>query len=492
MAIVLNRKQMQDIDRRAIEDFGLPSRLLMENAGLRCADSILNMYAQEIKRGVIVLCGSGNNGGDGYVVARYLHPFTQKVQILSFGRGNYSAETRANRELCEKLGIPILQITEASDADQVDLEGFTLLIDAIYGIGFRGDLPAEVAGIFAKLSTMEHKRIALDIASGIDADTGCGSSLKMDTTLAIAALKYGHLLGAGRRLSGEVITLPIGIPLEYFEGIDAKLCTKIVYPTRYAHSHKGNYGRVMIFGGSPGYEGSVRLTALAALRSGCGLATIYSPKASLASYGMNPEIMCSVLPRDNHELIAIIKRADAICIGPGLGLDAEAETLLQNVLVHSEKPVVIDADAITIISKNPDMYRYLAKEGVILTPHKAEFCRLAAITMAEFDADPIAHARAFAEEYNTRVLIKSHVSILAMPKGLRIIAAGNDALSTGGSGDALAGVIASFAAQKLQLWDAASSAALLMGKTAEYLSTKRQSFSILPGDIINSFGEIYD
>lgn len=495
MDIILNRKQMQDIDTRTIEEYKMPSRVLMECAGVRCSDAILSRYPEELKHGTLILCGSGNNGGDGYVVARHLYQFTKNIFILSFGKRNYSKETKANRGLCEKLDIPILHINKADDlrsSKMPDLKGFAVVIDAIYGIGFRGSLPSEIAELFELLKPLSHKRIALDIPSGIDADTGNGSSLTMDITLAIAALKYGHFLGQGRRHCGEIIILPIGIPPAYFEGINSFFYNDLVLPKRFAESHKGSYGRIEIFGGSPGFEGSVCLTALAALRSGGGLVTLHSPKASLAMKVGVPEIMARQLTQDESELAGIIQRADAICIGPGLGLDDEAKSLLKTVLTNSKTATIVDADALTLISQDKQFFELIDKENILLTPHKAEFCRLAGITLEDFDADPIMHARVFCKKHRTRILIKSHVNILCTEDELRIITSGNDALSTGGSGDALAGVISSFAAQKLSLMDAASSAALLMGKTAEYLSKTRQSFSILPSDIINNFGEIYD
>ncbi len=495
MDIILDRKQMLDIDKRTIEEYKTPSRVLMECAGVRCTDAIISRYPDELKQGALVLCGSGNNGGDGYVVARHLYQITKNILILSFGKKNYSKETKANRSLCEKLDIPIIHIKKAADlcsGKMPDLRSFGVIIDAIYGIGFRGSLPDEIAELFKLLSPLPQRRVALDIPSGIDANTGNGSALMMDLTLAIAALKYGHLLGDGKRYCGEIITLPIGIPPSFFDEINSFFYRELILPERFAESHKGSYGRIEIFGGSPGFEGSVCLSALAALRSGGGLVSLHSPKASLAMKVGAPEIMAKKLTQDIDELDEIIQRADAICIGPGLGLDEEAKSLLKTVLTNSNCPTIVDADALTLISQDPKLYELIAKGNILLTPHKAEFCRIADITREDFDTDPIAHARAFSQKYSASILIKSHVNILIAKDELRIISAGNDALSTGGSGDALAGVIASFAAQKLSLLDAASSAALLMGKTAEHLSKTRQSFSILPSDIINSFGEIYD
>ena len=163
MDIILDRKQMQDIDTRTIEEYKTPSRVLMECAVVRCTDANLNRYSDELKHGALILCGSGNNGGDGYVVARHLYQFTKNIFILSFGKRNFSKETKANRGLCEKLDIPILHINKADDlhsANMPDLRNFGVVIDALYGIGFRGSLPDEIAELFELLKPLSHKRIA--------------------------------------------------------------------------------------------------------------------------------------------------------------------------------------------------------------------------------------------------------------------------------------------------------------------------------------------
>lgn len=499
MKTILSRKEMQEMDKRTIEEFGISSLTLMELAGARCADRVLAEYPTQLEKGLIVLCGSGNNGGDGYVLARHLMQKTDKLLIVSYAQGRESEECRHNRELCQRLGIEIVSIKDQNDLQELIKKcpsDFGIIIDALYGIGFRGELPPILRELFDLIEQQKATKIALDIASGIDADTGCGHSFKMDKTYAIHALKYGHLIEKGKQLSGKLEIVPISIPKTYEEGIKAFHIDESIYPPRKLDSHKGNYGRIMIIGGSPGYLGSVKLSAMAALRSGGGLVCLFTRRQNLdAYYSLTPEVMCFALPEFDEEeelfeekLSVQLSFFDSIAIGSGMALDDYALKVLKVVLKHSEVPTIIDADAITLMAQNAKLEEYLNKDNFLLTPHLGEFSRLMKLGIGELKADIIKAAKDFGRRYRAAVLVKSDYSIFVQGEELRVVTAGNDGLATGGSGDALAGVIASFLAQGLPLKIAAPSASCLMGKTAEKLAEMRRSFSILPSDIINELG----
>jgi len=501
MKLVLSRDEMRRMDMRTIKDFGIPSSILMETAGARSADCIRSLYPNESSGRILVLCGTGNNGGDGYVIARHLIAHCEELQILSPVAGRMSPEAAANRKLCEKLDIPIHEIQDPEAL--VSLMAFSdfrfdLIIDAIYGIGFRGELPAGVGQILTILDQYHAIKIAIDIPSGIDADTGQGYSMQMDATLAIAEPKYGHHLASGREKSGKLITIPIGIPPFYKEGFTAFIYDDLILPKRHQNSHKGDFGRVLLIGGSPGYLGSIKLAAQATLRAGSGLAYLYSRRENLSAYMADPdEIMVFGIPEvegdlprpDVDEMRKIINRADAIAIGCGMGLDGFALELLQIVLKYSRVPTVLDADALTLISQNPKLSAMLKKGRFLLTPHKQEFCRLAGIDLKTLAQDPIHHLTSCQRKVGCPILLKGHTSIYRDQEQMIFLTAGNDALATGGSGDVLCGIIASFAGQGLNLMHAACSASLLMGRTAERLSQSRSSFSILPSDIIEHIGD---
>ncbi len=499
MERILSRAEMQAIDKKTINEFGTPSRVLMEVAGARCADAIIRDYPDQVQDGVVILCGSGNNGGDGYVIARHLFAFCPDILIFSMGTGRMSSESSSNRLLCEKLDIPIFEINSQQDLQEYVIKGLTtipILIDAVFGIGFKGELPILIQNAFAAFSALAEVVVAIDIPSGLNVDTGNGDCLTADLTLAIEELKYGHILQNGRNSCGKLLRIPIGIPEIYKEDIAVYVYNDSIIPQRPVDAHKGLFGRVFIFGGSPGYVGSARLCARAALRSGAGLVHICSRREVIGYYSAAcDEVMNFAIAEDKTGLPRVkaikemISRADAIAIGSGMGLDAFALRLLDIVLNHATCPCVIDADAITLLAQNRDMLPLLKKGNFVLTPHKAEFCRLADISMAELDADLMARLIETQAKLGCAVLLKGHSTLYADGDKTLMICAGNDALATGGSGDLLVGIIASFIAQKLPLYQAVCSAALLMGNTAERLCESRHSYTILPSDIIEHLGD---
>jgi len=503
MNYILTREQMRELDIRTMKDLDIPSALLMECAGARVTDLILEHYSAALHGHILVLCGYGNNGGDGMVIARHLRTLSHQVSILMPLQGKMSPETTANLKRCEQLRIPILTLEELSE----DVLGHTtLIIDALYGIGFRGELPQNLICLFDSIALHQAHReaqgspritaIAIDIPSGLDANNGNGSALVCDATIAIEEFKYGHFLRSGSKYCGVLHLVKIGIPEEYKQNISSSMLCKsdIHLPIRAQDAHKGKFGRVFLIGGSPDYPGSILLSARAALNSGAGLIYLYSRRQNLYYYASNPEIMSRAIPDkasgipDEDILKEVLKSASAIVIGPGMGLDAYALKLLQSVIETSRVPTVIDADAITLLAQNPQLLPLLG-ENFILTPHKAEFCRLLGIELSTLDQDLLAQISTYHQKFPSLLLLKDHRSIFSDGKVLRILVSGNDALATGGSGDVLSGIIASLAAQGLPLPDAASSASLLMGKTAERLCRKRHSYSVRPSDIIKHLGD---
>jgi ADP-dependent NAD(P)H-hydrate dehydratase / NAD(P)H-hydrate epimerase len=494
MRPILNRELMQEYDARTIKKLKLPSEVLMETAGARCADIILREYKPEPASRILILCGSGNNGGDGMVIARHLHAAGYSISILLPRQGRMSPETLRNLDRCLKLNIPILEST----FPDIAFEGNTgLIIDALFGIGFKGKMDEDLLELLTKLSQIRCPKIAIDIPSGIDANTGQGFALQADATIAIEEYKLGHFLEQGRKHSGKLHLVKIGIPREYKKSIDYYMleAKEIVLPDRPKDAHKGTFGKIFLIGGSADYPGSIMLSAKAALKSGAGLVCLYSRRENLPYYANPMEIMPRAIPEtadglpDAKAMESALKAATAIVVGPGMGLDPYALKVLETVLKCSEVPTVVDADAITLIAKHPELRQYLSKDKIIITPHKGEFCRLQGIDKQTLNQDIIGQVDQFRKQYKCRLLLKDHRSIYADSFRVIILASGNDALATGGSGDVLCGIIASFAAQQLNLTSACCSASLLMGKTAERLSRNRHSFSVRPTDIIEHLGD---
>ena len=347
MSIVLSSKQMQALDQKTIVDFGLPALLLMENAGKGCADFLQARFPEAIQGHIVILHGSGNNSGDGFVIARWLHEAGHKVSLLQLHEGVFSPESLVNYQLCKNLSIPDWKWQDDPELAAHLLDGTSLIIDTVFGIGFRGELPAEVAAAFIICNRSKAIRIAIDIPSGINADTGIAAknALCAHHTLAIHALKTGHILHAGKRNSGFVHIIPIGIPAMYHHELNCQeLVTRdnCIYPHRDPQAHKGSFGRVFIIGGSPGFSGSVALASQAALRSGAGYVYLVSRNELELHYAsLTPEIMFRSLPHitnipefDLETYADFLKPTSAILIGPGLGLDEYALSVLDLVGNH--------------------------------------------------------------------------------------------------------------------------------------------------------------
>jgi NAD(P)H-hydrate epimerase len=499
---VLSREEMYAIDKYTIENIGIPGQELMENAGKECSKFINDLILPESK--IAIFCGSGNNGGDGFVVARYLHNWKHLSKIFLMGSTDkMSPETLINFNRCKELGISINKIEKEPD----DLNDFDLIIDAIFGVGLKGEIKGWQANVINKINESEKTIVAIDIASGIDANTGqAKNAIKAYFTLTMAAMKYGQLLGEGRKKSSEILVIDIGIPGDVFLQfpLKGKLATydNVVFPYRSRFSHKGNYGKVGIIAGSPGFTGAAILASKAALRAGAGMITLFHLQG-LETIFENQllEIMTYIIPKlpfgkgeksnlleseGLSEFFNKLNSMDVLLIGPGIGISKEMYDLLDQITVFWNKPLILDADALNIIADNKNILENISGKQVILTPHIGEFARLCDVTTEDILLDPLRYLQNFVAKYKCNVLLKSATSIYCGKTGFIFDTTGNDGLSTGGSGDVLAGIITSFAGQQLSLKNAAVSASFLMGETAEKLAEIRKPASIIPSDIIEN------
>lgn len=498
--IVLSRAEIYFYDNYTIEKLGIPGIELMENAGRNCTDYIQKNLIKSGSRTLIV-CGTGNNGGDGFVIARYLHKFGHKVEIMLLGSPDkMSPETSENYLKCQNIDLPIKIVDSSDELENSKIYEFDLIVDAIFGIGFKGEVTGWRKDLIEQLNGMNSIRVSIDIASGIDADTGqVETAVQADYTLTMAAAKYGHFLGKGRKFTGKLEIIDIGIPKHLFEQIppQAKLINidNVIYPARCEFSHKGDYGRVGIIGGSAGFSGAALMAASAALRAGAGLVTIFHPAGREAIFASTLwEAMNYSLPETETGFIDFdlvwqkLIQMDVLLIGPGLGTEPKSADFLKKLLQVWKKPIVLDADALNIISQNRELLKLL-KRNILLTPHLGEFARLSELSIAQVQDNSPLYLTKFCEEYNCTVLLKSATSLYCESKDgnsteLYFNISGNDALSTGGSGDVLAGIITSFIGQGSSIQEAATAGSFLLGITAEKLSLQREPRSIIPTDIV--------
>ena len=489
---LLSRQQMYDCDRYTIND-GIPGKELMENAGRGSAEYIRDniLSAGEI----IIFCGSGNNGGDGFVIARYLCSWDYKVTVILTGKTEkMTSETLENYQSCLDMNITMKTIGSYEDwqALQINITNFSLVIDAIFGIGFKGNLRGWIVQLIAEINDRSKLTVAIDIASGVDADNGAArSAIQADHTLTVAAIKYGSIMEAGKWHSGKITVIDIGIPQEVISGkrpksvlIDAG---SVILPERKGYYHKGNYGRIAIIAGSPGYSGAAVLSSRAALRSGAGLITLFHPQGmELIFETQLLEVMTRVIPEKSEELTRQLENFEAVLFGPGVGQSKEAETILEMLVKEWKKTLLIDADGLNLLSFRKDLLPRLMDRDVLLTPHIGEFSRLTRISTEDILLNPTEILMTFCQENRLKVLLKSSTSIFCDGEKLVFCTAGNDGLATGGSGDVLSGIIISFIGQGLSVSDAGTAASWVLGETAEKLASKRETRSIIPSDIIEN------
>ncbi len=500
--IILDPKEMYQMDHCTIDEIGIPGAELMENAGKGCSEIIQKEILQE-KSKVVVFCGSGNNGGDGFVIARYLHEWQHEITLYLLGDpAKMRPETLQNYEKCQLQKIRIKRIKKAEEI--ANLSVFDLVVDAIFGVGLKGIVKGWKADAIQKINSYEIHKVAIDIASGIDAKTGCAEiAIDADQTLTMAAFKYGQFLGKGREKSGKVRIIDIGIPAQVYRKYPsrAKMITaeNVVYPQRSRFSHKGDFGKIGIIAGSPGFSGAAIMASRAALRAGAGLITLFHP-VGMENIFENQllEVMTFAYPQSefhssNHkkmqkkfpDFFAKLEIMDALLIGPGLGVSQQTKNLLDIILNIWKKPLVIDADGLNLLAQSETLQNFLSKK-VLLTPHIGEFARLSQKTITKIQADQISNLNELAQKFNCNILLKNATTLFSNGEKIVFDISGNDGLATGGSGDVLSGIIVSFLGQKMEIQNAAVSASFLLGKTAEKLTEMRRTASIIPSDIIEN------
>ncbi len=512
---VLRKEEMSELDKSTMREFSMSSEHLMEIAGKSSVDKIIEICQKQfINPQFLILCGIGNNGGDGFVIARWLNQNSYSCVILLLGDPNkMSQETHKNYSRCQKLNIPIHWIQSDKYIQDIQMN-FDVLIDAVFGIGFNGEMDNFFRKVFTIIQERSKLCISIDIPSGIDSNTGNGiqEAIKADYTLTMSSPKLGHFFNRGKDYTGKLIIIDIGIPIYLYDKIKPSINlideNNVCFPIRYASAHKGDYGKIAIIAGSSGLTGSAILASQACARAGGGLITLFHP-ASLSNVFecQLVEVMKKVIPEvqglpDSESLITLLAGYDAILIGPGIGKSDYSKKLLKIVLTGLSKPLVIDADAINILSENRELIDFIKEKPILITPHLGEFSRFTLVDSETLKNDTIEYLFKWTNELNIPILLKSSTSICSFKNLKYLINRGNDGLATGGSGDVLSGIIISFFAQNLKnkqkryqetlsneilqelLVESAFSASWLMGYTAEKLSLKRKTPSIIPSDII--------
>ncbi len=473
---------------------------------------ILKTYAEVLHEGVLVLCGGGNNGGDGYVVARALQLLGVPVRVLSVKPlADLRGDCKANLESFGCCGGVVEELQESQWQEQIAyLSNCGLLVDAVYGTGLSGATKGFVADMFAFLnSEREHRYlpiVAIDVPSGVEASTGKvhGQALQASATICLQALKIGNVVFPGSSFCGETFCVDIGvsidsIPVNRFLLNEAyvALVLREFLPTE-AEVHKGVRGHLAVLGGSSGRYGAPKLSGEAALRCGAGLVSMFLPASAAAIVSPQcRELMCTALPDESDGHFASesadaveeeLQNKQAMAIGPGLGTTQGAKQLLQRVLEVAAKrklPLVIDADGLNLLAEHKELQELLGAH-VVLTPHPGEMARLVGSSSAEIQQDRLAIAEKYAAKWGCWLVLKGARTIIAGPDGqVSINPAATPVLATAGSGDVLTGVIGAFAASGIPIQLASQCAVFLHGAAGELAQEDATGvFGTTAGDLI--------
>lgn len=492
MKYVTTAARAREFDKHMIQDIGMPGSMLMENAAIAVTERIAGKTGD-----VLVLCGVGNNGGDGLAVLRQLIMRGIKAEAAIIGNtDSIKGDAKLNLEIAIKLSLPVYRVNSG-----IKMKGllaarkYSVVVDAMFGTGLARSIEGTYADIICAVNEYDAYKIAVDIPSGISADTGkiCGCCIRADETVTFQTAKRGHLLYPGREFAGKLTVAPIGImdkyPAEYFLDYE-DVCSMI--PKRISNSHKGVYGKLLIIAGCDEYKGACIMSSRAALKSGAGLIKVFCTQ-SVADILLQsiPEVMSysnrSWDSIDYNRLDELIAWADTIAVGMGLGDNGNLIRVIDSVL-SAHKKTLLDADALNLISKERTLLNKL-HPNCILTPHPGEFSRLTNRTIAEIEDDIVKSVQNFSETYTTNVLLKGATTVIAAPNGdICYNLTGNSGLSKGGSGDVLSGLIGSLAAQGMNIFDSACAGAYILGFTAQ--NTDIPQRAVCATDIIEEFSRI--
>lgn len=512
MQYITDVREAKEIDRMTIQEIGIPSMVLMEKAALAVAGCVKSNAAPESH--VLAVCGMGNNGGDGVAAARMLWEDGYPVTVSLIGNEeNASEEMKKQLDIARKLGIHICTGLPSGEYD--------VILDALFGIGLSREVTGEFADAINWINEQDALRFAVDVPSGVNASTGeiLAVAVVADFTITFGTNKRGIVLFPGCNYAGNVVVADIGFPKKVVEKVSPRTYTLTredameMIPPRILRSNKGSYGKVLVIAGSPEISGACYLSAAAAYRMGCGLVKVFTaaengpviknllPEALVKTYDSELDYTQSLNRFDiTKSLQEEIKWATCIVIGPGIGTAEPAGIMLDEVLKEKNKAVVIDADGLNVLAKKETYFvkredgtrKICLPENVVLTPHLQEMTRLTRFELPVIRAKIVEQALLSLESANCQTLVLKDARTVVTDGGeVYINTIGNNALSTGGTGDVLSGMIAGLLAQGMRPTKAAVLGVCLHGLAAEeYVRRKGGRYSMMAGDLLDMLQEI--
>ncbi len=498
---------MKNIDRRAIRDFGVPGLVLMENAASAVMAEMEKFFdgLEGVRVGII--CGKGNNGGDGLALARRLRVRGVAVRVALFASfGAVEGEAKVNLSILRKMDVELAP--KASTRALLDILSWSdVLVDALLGVGLSSPLKGAYARAVDMINASGRPVVAVDVPTGIDADTGVvmGTAIKADLTVTMALLKRGLVLYPGAEYAGTVRIADIGIPREVIEKEKVTIslldhgAVRGVLSNRVPDAHKGDFGHLMVIAGSPGKAGAAIMAAEGALRTGAGLVSVATPNNLVPIVQARiAEAMCVPSAESiegtlgfgsEEELLKAMGKMSACAIGPGLSTHYETVQAVRNLIQRTTIPLVIDADGLNALVGFTDILKKI-KASVIMTPHPGEMGRLLGISSEDVQKDRIGIASKFAKKHNVTVVLKGAATVVATPRGwVYINSTGNPGMASGGTGDVLTGMIGGFLAQGYGASQAACLGVYLHGRAGDLAAKEKGEAGMIAGDLIEKIPE---
>lgn len=513
MRKLVNQKQMKAIDAYSIEQIGIPAMVLMENAALQ---SVEIMEATISKEDIIlIVSGSGNNGGDGFAVARTLLNRGYQVDVFFAGKTEQlTEEAKQQLDIVEKMDLVIW-----TDLDEIQFANYTVIVDALLGIGLDREIKGDFVKIIEQINKQESFVYAIDIPSGVSADNGqiMGIAVKADKTITFGLKKVGQLLHPGAEYCGQINVVDSGFPQMAIDAVPSHFHTYgyedlIRLPARKNYTNKGSFGRVLIVAGSENMSGAAFLSAKAALRMGVGLVEVLTPEANrtIIQAQLPEAILTTFDPenlddRDEKEKIKqTVERANNVVVGPGIGTSDKSHQLLDLVTLYIETPVVFDADAINLAAEYYNTFPLMREKscvrinelssslpaGSIVTPHLKELARLLDWETSHIQDNLLQAANTCAHDSDLVFVIKDARTIITHGEQRYVNTSGNNGMATGGTGDVLTGIIVGLLAQGVEPFEAAKLGVYIHGLAGDYVAKQKSKYSLIATDLIEALGEI--
>ncbi|UCF78270.1 MAG: NAD(P)H-hydrate dehydratase [Candidatus Eiseniibacteriota bacterium] len=503
-------EQMRNIDAKAIDGLGIPGLTLMEHAG-RGVVAVIEQVAGDINgRRFAVVCGKGNNGGDGFVVSRLLREKGARAKTFLLGRREeVSGDAKVNMERFASMGGGVTELTEDNISGELApvLNRTAFVVDAIYGTGFTGTASGVAARAIELINSSEAQVFSVDVPSGLDCGTARteGPCVRAHATATLALLKKGLVFFPGRKYAGDIFLVDIGIPDKCVEEENIQLTlmdnrlAREWFPRREPDAHKGDCGKIAVVGGSVGLTGAVALCSMAAMRTGAGLVTAAVPNSlnDILEAKMTEAMTRPLLETSERTIslgakdavLNLMGACDVLAFGPGLSRNAESAQLARTIVPYTSKPTVLDADGLNAFVGHTDLFSR-AGRCLIITPHVVEMSRLSGQDPSDIENDRVSAARSFSEKFGIVVLLKGAPTVIAHPDGETYVnPTGNAGLASGGSGDVLTGIIAGLLGQRVSPVRAAVLGAYLHGLAADMAKEGLGEEGMIAGDLVELIPE---